>query len=751
MYSFLTTKPIDGITTTIQIVYPDHGHGEDHLATGIEQIIEGYNRRLVPSRLLFVCPQPMMTKIQECLAGQRQRFEDRLRSTSHVMLAPYDHRGLLVAEQIVHLSAGTPWDVDDKFLVDVARHGVSELFKGTETILRAPHGYAFRKPSGREEDIFIRAGNMLREPSALPIFNYLLLRRLPPNCSIVYIDSFTILSFAMGLQSIAAYFQQSNCPLPALAIESTHSYDITHEVWIPNEQDYLVLISASTSGGLAQKLIDEYQVDRARIVHLLGVGSPSALFRDSCIYFEPRDPAKSANSNQQTNAAIEIRTEEFLVSQGQPRPVRITKSHVDVNGASQLHEPFYDQVLRFGHPPVSNANRTYSYFSVTNEIDGGVASPLHAWTTERLVHELPASTSTLVYVDETAKRVAEWAGEKLGPHVVTTHLERLDQCHNSATSTIVVFAYDDPDLEQLARASIALRAFPNANRHYVVCYGFPSSRVEHERRRSDRQMRARGPRYGWSEFLVLPVGPTVVHESLMAYRKLLEPVALRSNSDILGKKLVDVLSSQGQSHPVCSKSLFLPRTCGDPLVLREGSVFLPHSSDTGVSQIAVYAMVSAALQAAREPLGQSADQAPGFDDNPFVRSVLDPSMFARYSDGILQASLLRAAQCSELDYSASEELSGQFAATCASVLANHGNSVGDAAIEFVYALATEKVCLSDPDHKRLHEAIASVPILRSLWQLFRADDPIAEHLGPSSHGVSSSDALRSGQKVIKDG
>ena len=734
MHSFIVTTPIDGSTTTIQIVYPDHGHGEDHLATGIEQVIEDYNRRLAPSRLLFVCPQPMLGMIRACFEDQRQRYEARLKSTSHVMLAPYNHLGVLMSEQIVHLKTeGPTWQVNDQLLVELARQGISELFKDTKTILRAPHGYAFRKPSGRERDIFVRAGNMLRQPSVLAIFNHLILRRLPPDCSIIYIDSFTILSFAMGLQSIVAYFQRSNRDIPALAIESTHSYEITQDVWIPNEENYLVLISASTSGGLAQKIVDEYRVDRARIVHILGVGPSNSPFKDSCIYFEPRDHVtESVNSSSNANPAIEIRTEEFLISQGPPRPVRITKSHVNPDGASQLHQAFYDQLLHFANAPTSMDKQTYSYFSIGNEPDASSTSPLHAWVRERLVHELPASASVLVFVDEQmAKKVAQWTKEALGPHVTTMSLQELEQRDDDygAIDTLVVFAYDDPDLEQLARASIALRRFPSVHRHYVVCYGFPSSRREYERRRSDLQLRSRGAQYGWSEFLILPVGPPIVHESLVTYRKLLKPKALQPYSDLLGRTLLNALLDQGKSGSIRSSSLFLPCTSGDPLVLREGSVFLPQSSGAGVSQIAVYAMVSAAFQAAREPQGRSTDQASAFDDNPFVRSVLDPSMFTRYSDGILQASLLRAAQASELDYSANDDLSGQFAGTCASVFVNRENSVGDAAIEFVYALATEKVSLRGSDRERLQQEIESTPVLRPFWELFRADDPIAEHFG----------------------
>ena len=138
-------------------------------------------------------------------------------------------------------------------------------------------------------------------------------------------------------------------------------------------------------------------------------------------------------------------------------------------------------------------------------------------------------------------------------------------------------------------------------------------------------------------------------------------------------------------------------------------------------------MVSAAIQCAREPTplsGPAGSPDLRFDSNPFVRSVLDPSTFTRFSDGILQASLLRATHRSELDYSASHDLSRQFTSTCRAIFLNHDNPVGDAAIEFIYALATKKVLLRPEDSKFLQETIESIPVLRACWLLSDTDSPL---------------------------
>ena len=493
-----------------------------------------------------------------------------------------------------------------------------------------------------------------------------------------------------------------------------------------------MLISASTSGGLAQKLIDEYQADRSRIVHLLGVAPPDARFKDSCIYFHSRGPETTKPKEiGQSNAAIEIRTEEFLVSQGLPRPVRITNDHVSQVGATYLHKPFYRRAFRFGQSNISNPYHGYSPFSMSNDIDP-VDKSLHTWVRKKLIHELPASVRTLLYVDDMmAKVVANWISKALGEHVVAKPLEQLDPNteDKGPQNTFVVIAHDDPDLENLTHASIALRHLPKAHRHYVLCYGFPPSRAEHERRRFDLRMSPHDTSYGWSEFLVLPVGATLLHESFSQHRRSITPSALRSRRDALGQDLYEALLRHCSPNTVDSDLLFFPGTSGEPLALRQNSIFLPKSTSDGVSQFAVYATVSSAVQAAREPRQQRTQTTNGFDENPFVRSVLDPSMFARFNDGILQASLLRTVQRSELDYSASDDLSRQFASICATVLIDHENPIGDAAIEFLYALATEKISLRSGDRERLEKKITESQVLNVVWNLFRTEDPVVDHLG----------------------
>ena len=102
MYSYQLVRVIDASTVTLQVVYPSHEGSRDHLANGLKRITEEYNRRLTPSRLLFVCPCGMEETINQVFREQHSGSQDRLVSITHITVAPYDEKGQLASDDVVH-------------------------------------------------------------------------------------------------------------------------------------------------------------------------------------------------------------------------------------------------------------------------------------------------------------------------------------------------------------------------------------------------------------------------------------------------------------------------------------------------------------------------------------------------------------------------------------------------------------------------------------------------------------------------
>ena len=77
----------------------------------------------------------------------------------------------------------------------------------------------------------------------------------------------------------------------------------------------------------------------------------------------------------------------------------------------------------------------------------------------------------------------------------------------------------------------------------------------------------------------------------------------------------------------------------------------------------------------------------------YVRNIIDPGNFNRFNDGIIQASILRSAKSSELSYHIDDDLSNDMKAILEKIIDHHKTPQGEGLIEFLYAIAIEKLTL----------------------------------------------------------
>jgi hypothetical protein len=95
----------------------------------------------------------------------------------------------------------------------------------------------------------------------------------------------------------------------------------------------------------------------------------------------------------------------------------------------------------------------------------------------------------------------------------------------------------------------------------------------------------------------------------------------------------------------------------------------------------LYTQVSAALQRARDGKLHNDIQLEEhlcFGNNPFSGTVIDPDTFCRYNDGVIQASILRAAESWELNYSRDLNLSNQMYGIFKSIIKSSALPKGEA-------------------------------------------------------------------------
>jgi len=229
--------------------------------------------RMPPLYLLFVCPlgiqEDLKTWCEKC-----EEFIGRLKTVEHFLIAPFNIEGKLVKDKIEYIKEknNDRWNVSDKFIEGFAESAFKKILEDTESIIYAPHGYVFKKPSKATSKYFVQTGNMLNEPNCIALFSYLILRHMPKDCRTIFVDSITILSFALGVQSLVGYFKGKGEELQMVEIENFYSYNFSKKKkldGISGRDDYLILISATASKeGLQKRLMNARGAKKASILHI---------------------------------------------------------------------------------------------------------------------------------------------------------------------------------------------------------------------------------------------------------------------------------------------------------------------------------------------------------------------------------------------------------------------------------------------------------------------------------------------------
>ena len=703
MHHFTITLTIGGIKGSFSILYPCESSFVDYqLKSEISNI---GNVRLPTLGILIICPMGLDTDINTTLSEIRREAEGRSNAIKYISVLPYGIDGKLIKSKVNHLLDNIK--ITDELLEEIANKCIEAEISNTNYVLLPPHGYKFRKPSGHEVDSFFRAGNLLSVPGLLFVFCHLILRKMPENTRTIYIDSFTIYSFALRIQSLIAFVQrQSNLkPVVSPRIEIFPSYDVETSFRLPNSRDYFVIISASTSNGLAKKLVEKHNADNSRIVHLLGIGSVESGLHDSSIYFEEKSVV---NQNAQKAKVIDISTEEFMVSYGTPTRVRLSTKHVCKNHADELSDRFYQDCLRVSNTADKFGYGPYSAFSIDQNPNCNWSKGFKNWLENKLLHELPVTTKSIVYLDDRlSKKIGKQLHTQLSNKIKVKEISLLSNCefnrqiceHLPESSAVVIVAIQDAGLEQLGKLSMLLRLRQDVHQHYVLGYAFPESKAQFKRMTYDLTLVPEPtPKYGLSNFLLSPVGHSNLHESISTDYG----IDRNQVKDLLPKldypeQLISRLCNGAvESSSAIGSEIFFPSLKGESLKLRGGSIFFANHTNSvdeddspQLSQEVVYFAVSLALQQAREE-DDSLTPHLKFDGNPFVRTVIDPRMFWRFNDGILQAALLRALSESELDFASNDEMSADFRKITISVLENASNFAGEAALEFFGCCSEEK-------------------------------------------------------------
>lgn len=580
--------------------------------------------------------------------------------------------------------------------------GLHALIDSNPVVQIAPAGHVFRHPSKTVNKLFIQTRELATCEVELAFVGRCLAHRLKalalPELSTVFIDS-------MGIYSIvreALTFANSRA-----VIHSFHSYAELSELSPPTEP-YAVVISASTSGGMARTLHGDQRFDDECILTLIDT-TRSGRTGNVLIALDDLTLSYRKQLADGTETQIEIFGEHFSSKAKPPRAVTLGIPHepkslrnflkrFGCHGLLNLNTPLTGsttpRLVCLDSNVVANDQELLTWLK--HEVDWCVSVAI-----DHIIHADDDGSQALAEAAATVLQTAK--GSDTRPSVIP-YADLTDTTLNQAKGVLVVHAVAG-DGGLLREVSRDLREFLTSDvpRHFLAGVGLPQSEETWQRL---KQFLVRNPstrEYGFSTWLVLPIGSEGTSN------------AWQSLSKCAGKAQMELPSVSGVSEAIITKSVdlavqsirdadnqFLPTSGGASLSLSDGFLFFGDIFNGPLSEIpesTTYTTVASVLQAARD-IKVPANQ---LKPNGYESVVLSPENFLRFNDNLLQACILRAAHPSELDYSSSPHLSCLMKEFLLKIFSRHDHAYGAASLEFAAALACGRMKLIAEDRNEVQQ------------------------------------------------
>ncbi|MEQ1663378.1 MAG: hypothetical protein ABL877_11865 [Thiobacillus sp.] len=609
------------------------------------------------------------------------------------------------------------------------------LFKTTDGLKEAKSGYHYAKPSKHHAEKFLRASNVVEHYAATPIIVFWLLGKVWDVEGVEHIIVDTSGISSVGFALAHELFQRKKSKKPIYPIVSSHeSYGGLDKLNITNPNQTILLISASTSGGLRNKLVNEKRAIAASVVTLFFLGeSVQNAGNVLCDLEEDKNgfglkPFRQYRKTecplcQKNSYPITLDGDQFL-----PEPPEIETILLKFEDLESVERERLDQLAGI------------DLFCVHRKIDEEVSEI--AFNVEKLfeapktdihkptVHALEefkkrwdrelvrASTLNLKHVVYAAYPYSQELAAKSHAHLVSKGCQgdkAVDSggllkvaSSNDSSALVITACLDNP--KELNSVCLTLRdRQPQGNIFYLTPI-FKADSSEGRKRVRSNLTYGENKADTFSLISVinfnLPTNPK--QDSWSA-----ELVFLNKFKEWLDRNELDIPhfledrtgKLENAPHMGLVEGLFWPGMDGDELTIRSDFTFIKtYAGERRLSQADIFVVVSSLLRALRSRVG-SADK-PALVYGPYKRSVISPDCFERFSDGVIQAAILRAARGQELSYAnCTETVSARMRDVITNLLNGPENSA-QAVPEFLLAIALKKLNLHSEHEKKIFNAVS---------------------------------------------
>lgn len=593
--------------------------------------------------------------------------------------------------------------------------GLFKIITSRDLIIEAHANIHFVKPSQKHTKKFIDVKNILESSSEISFIAINLLKLLPPKVTKIYIDTSGIYALAFELDNLIRTFD--NNP-KIISIDSFSSYGGFDQYQFSSDENTVVLISASTSNELYKELSKLPSLDQAHFVTVImtqqNCESLNVLIeferyrRNHCSqyfeYFESYPEDKCPMCLEQYSIPVALDKSRFNFAAPRTELYLPINSDSDKNLKDLMSNYKALDAFRCLFDGVNGTKTpTPEYFIDVSKI---ISTDTFQNKVKTLVERFfPLNTSCILHCkDQGAKELSELINDSV------TQLGLNIDIYDGEIPTgkelkkgIVVVAGSLESGKSLLNISRDLRKVFGLPITYIIGFAKYNSELELNKLKKD---------------LSFSSGPNG-HHQVHVVEKILLPInehkenAWDKEIQLLLKLLPQYVEDEQLKHVIDTRiqflrgaasvenrglgiSLFLNTKVGQHLTLGKSFAFW-HTKDTEdecTHQATVYFTISSILQKLRTTKNKEGIKPLG--DGYIIRQ-LDPLLFDRFNEGIIQASVLRTAKSRELNYSGDDAQSRIVGSLIERMLKSPDSTESSGLTEFLLALCTKKLQLKK-DH-----------------------------------------------------
>ena len=701
LYTFRLNKTWKKTSLEVLVVFSPHDFFPvDEVDTLIQNDI---NENLSPDEILFVIPEIKFEDTREAFNTDAiaTSILKRLNNSVTVTLVAYNAR----ATETKRVTIKKPEPLQKTKLSEIIRPALTSIFVKNGGFVESTDAYHFVNPSGRHTDRFLRLSNILTRGADIYFMAFCCLQYIPKNAEFVYIDTMALFAIVSAVNEFRSLFGMNR-----LGVDNFRSYGGIQNIQPVSAEQFVVLISASSSGGLATKIQLYSKIPKSNLIHVLFLGSKRPDFPIVCdlSYSQLDNPqgirdlphvytAEACAMCRTGSLQVYIQKEHFDVKGPQPKPIIIRRTDAPKNLGDTIERLSETDALELR---VGSPDHKEFYINEQNLFCSDKQKDRLAYVLRRTI---PSSTTHILQVDKGSEDFASQVRSHVhesGGNAEVVLRDQIDNLDVSSIRTLVVAAVVIESGRCLTDVSRDLRSIID-NKPIVYIVGMEKSSEFAQRTALERTL-VECPNpvphvYMSVDSMILPSSSfrNAWSDEAELFRDPDINCDLSEASEKIFKRRLKVLDVVSES--LKKNGLFLQSNERKLLRLQRGFVLLPNSPVTeGYSQADVYYTIASVLQKLRSN-SQSIHSGQSIRSEWYHQTILDPKNFTRFNDDVIQASLLRAATPAELNYRENIAESREAGRIICKVIDAANKPRGGAAPEFLLAVATQRLGLRQVD------------------------------------------------------